>query len=97
MTWSKEAIVALVTVFVMVLFSSLGMIWKHRSILWSLSLLRPGRQNVPFQDVELVSQHAFAYTDWVDMTAARKYQQETYTSLLRMRRGPRYARTSPRL
>lgn len=39
-------------------------------------------------DVELNELPTLQRTGWVDITHARQYQQETYTSLLRMRRGP---------
>jgi hypothetical protein len=29
-SWSKEAIVALITMFVMILLSSIGFLWRHR-------------------------------------------------------------------
>jgi hypothetical protein len=32
--WSKESIVALATIFIMILFSGLGMFWKHGMRTW---------------------------------------------------------------
>jgi hypothetical protein len=40
-------------------------------------------------DIELTSaRHELDRHGWVDIEDARRYQQETYTSLLRMRLGP---------
>jgi hypothetical protein len=34
--WSKEAIVALATIFIMVLLSGLGFVWKHSLGTWAV-------------------------------------------------------------
>jgi hypothetical protein len=34
--WSKEAIVALATIFIMVLLSGLGLVWKHGLGTWAV-------------------------------------------------------------
>jgi hypothetical protein len=108
--WSKESIIALATIFVMLFVSSLGFMMKHR--LTKLTSSRRGRRWTymvaqgmhvkhrrrslrlrTITDIELapVSQTAIS-SNWVVMADVRRYQQETYTSFVRSRRGPRMSR-----
>ncbi|KAH7350293.1 hypothetical protein BKA66DRAFT_431365 [Pyrenochaeta sp. MPI-SDFR-AT-0127] len=90
-SWSKESIVALATIFIMLLLSSIGLICKYHQTpisfrVWSLKryieLMVEGDQ--------LPEVHRPANgLHWVDMADVRRYQQETYSSLIRLRNGPR--------
>jgi hypothetical protein len=46
-SWSKEAIVALVTMFIMMLLSSLGFLWRYRIRIWALIRRRRWSRLVP--------------------------------------------------
>ncbi|KAF2025410.1 hypothetical protein EK21DRAFT_116813 [Setomelanomma holmii] len=81
-SWSKEAIIGLATIFIMILLSGLRVICKH----WS-----KGASSIRFQtrwfndnrnDTELVPlQRAYSNTGWIDIVDVRRYQQENYTSI----------------
>ncbi|KAF1832412.1 hypothetical protein BDW02DRAFT_581252 [Decorospora gaudefroyi] len=92
--WSKEAILALVAIFVMVILSSIGVFCKHRSKYWKLVCFQSRRQKSHLDDEELATIRP--KTCWNDIEDVRRYQQESYTSILRLRRGPRISRTSSR-
>ncbi|OAG14892.1 hypothetical protein CC77DRAFT_502093 [Alternaria alternata] len=95
--WSREAIFALVSIFIMVLLSSIGLACKHclkSPNRWTVSRWRRLLMN----NEELARIHVRpTMSGWVDIVNVRQYQQDTYTSLLRMRRGPRLSRSSSRI
>ncbi|KAF1848194.1 uncharacterized protein K460DRAFT_308170 [Cucurbitaria berberidis CBS 394.84] len=86
-SWSKEAIFALATMFIMLMLSSIGLICKHqrRSIFQSFRWLNA----IPHDEELAVIRQSPHSSGWVDILRVRQYQQESYTSILRMRRGPR--------
>jgi hypothetical protein len=108
--WSRESIIALATIFVMIFLSSLGFMLKHRLRKLMLSCLgqrwpykvaqgihakhwHRSRRLTTLTDIELAPiSHVAISLNWVDMADVRRYQQETYTSFVRSRRGPRMAR-----
>jgi hypothetical protein len=47
----------------------------------------PGKANA-IEDIELNELALVNRTKWVDIAHVRQYQQKSYTSLLRTRRGP---------
>ncbi|KAF2792205.1 hypothetical protein K505DRAFT_338868 [Melanomma pulvis-pyrius CBS 109.77] len=102
--WSKEALFSLLAIFVMALCSSISLAckycivnryqWDTRRCCWvkrkaieldlNLSpISRPSTSSNPNP-----SSSADTWP-WGDMRAVRQHQQETYTSLVRLRRGPR--------
>ncbi|OAL44910.1 hypothetical protein IQ07DRAFT_226176 [Pyrenochaeta sp. DS3sAY3a] len=89
--WSKEAILALTTIFIMILLSSMGVFFKYRTIFIlryaSYFPLHFGSKwPVKRQDEEaaipLQNDNPLV---WGNMQDARRYQQEAYTQVLRMR------------
>jgi hypothetical protein len=109
-SWSKESIIALATIFIMISISALGFIMKHR--LRTFISLRLGQREscmaargthakhcrihprlMALIDIELLPMsRVMTASDWVDMANVRRYQQETYTWQVRLRRGPRTTR-----
>jgi hypothetical protein len=109
-SWSRESIIALATIFVMVFLSCLGFILKHRlrkltssrlGQRWSCMVAQGihtkhwhrSRRLTTHTDIELAPiSHVAISSSWVDMADVRRYQQKTYTSFVRSRRGPRMSR-----
>jgi hypothetical protein len=109
-SWSKESIIALATIFIMIFLSALGFMVKHRlrklvssrlGQRWSCMVAqgihakhwRRSRRLTTLPDIELAPMSRVAISSsWVDMADVRRYQQETYTSFLRSRRGPRMSK-----
>ncbi|KAH6839874.1 hypothetical protein B0T12DRAFT_36655 [Alternaria alternata] len=92
-SWSKEAILAMTSLLVMVLLSGMGMICKSR--MKGSGFWRHRWGSMPTNDQELVIVRTRSNTiDWVDIADVRRYQQNTYTSILRMRRGSSLSNTS---
>ncbi|KAH6851506.1 hypothetical protein BKA58DRAFT_473831 [Alternaria rosae] len=95
--WSKEAVFALVTLFVMVILSGLGLAFKNRlkaSDLWMWYRWR--RRSMDEVELATLRTRTMA-SGWVGIEDVRRYQQATYTSVLRTRRGPRPSRASSRI
>ncbi|OAK94777.1 hypothetical protein IQ06DRAFT_340346 [Phaeosphaeriaceae sp. SRC1lsM3a] len=84
-TWSKEAIIAFATIFVMVFLSSLGIVCKYRTPIRRLVMRLFSR--LIGRDKERL---LFAYrrSHWAELGVVRESQQRTYTSEIRKRRGP---------
>ncbi|KAH7081815.1 hypothetical protein BKA63DRAFT_219893 [Paraphoma chrysanthemicola] len=87
-SWSTEARIGMATIFVMIILSTFGICVKHPK---SVSLLLGVVQS--WAKVEAVAlpttRSSFENSSWVSMADVRRYQQETYTSYTRSRRGPR--------
>ncbi|KAF7670665.1 hypothetical protein GT037_011244 [Alternaria burnsii] len=79
----------------MLLLLGMGMVCKSRmkgSDFW-----RHKWGRIPTNDQELVIVRTRSNTtNWVDIADVRRYQQKTYTSDSRKRRGPRVSSTSSR-
>ncbi|KAF2819511.1 hypothetical protein CC86DRAFT_387929 [Ophiobolus disseminans] len=85
-SWSKEAIISLATIFIMMLFSSFGLFLKRRR---RLSTYAPGSIGAFPEDLEMVTLPSYARKiNWVDIADARRFQQHSYTTMLRTKRGP---------
>ncbi|KAH4059287.1 hypothetical protein HBI04_020530 [Parastagonospora nodorum] len=88
-SWSKEAILALVTIITSLVMSGLGLLFKHRLKTFFPPRLKRHRSLRATQDIELAyGSHADTSCEWVDIERIRRYQQDTYTSLLHTRHGP---------
>lgn len=104
--WSKEALLSLLAILVMIILSSLSLAWKNgllqkarsvRSKFWktkNYDMARKFTETYSLNanklleaiDVECAACSCSGDTHtWVELKAARRHQQETYTSLLRMR------------
>ncbi|EAT89753.1 hypothetical protein HBH56_019160 [Parastagonospora nodorum] len=88
-SWSKEAILALVAIIISLVMSGLGFLFKHRLKTFFPPRLKRRRSVRVTQDIELAyGSHTDTSCEWVDIERIRRYQQDTYTSLLHTRHGP---------
>ncbi|KAF2819513.1 hypothetical protein CC86DRAFT_412821 [Ophiobolus disseminans] len=90
-SWPKDAIIALATIFIMVILSCLRLLCKYPSRALSLSYIWRRRPSMIAEDLELAPLQSVSSSScgWVDIEDVRRYQQRTYTSIVRTRRGPR--------
>ncbi|KAF2477755.1 uncharacterized protein BDR25DRAFT_3558 [Lindgomyces ingoldianus] len=96
--WSKEAIFGLIALFLMIICSSISIVWKCcvlREIKWDVcKVWRPKQKpedvesGVSYSSTRRFSSRAHTICSWVskDMGNIRRHQQETYSKLLRMKR-----------
>ncbi|KAF2025411.1 hypothetical protein EK21DRAFT_93242 [Setomelanomma holmii] len=77
--WSNEAVFALVTLFIMIITSSIGFICKYRRGVMLNTSFMVRSSALDLDKIGLPSHRDSVYTHgWVDMADARRYQQETY-------------------
>ncbi|KAH6851395.1 hypothetical protein BKA58DRAFT_424952 [Alternaria rosae] len=87
--WTKEAIFTLLSVFLTITLAIIGFILRHYVQKRTPGYRRSngGRRTEP--DEELHIDRSPQRPCWVDLAEARRYQQQAYTSVSRLRRGPR--------
>ncbi|KAH7081817.1 hypothetical protein BKA63DRAFT_219908 [Paraphoma chrysanthemicola] len=88
-SWSKEAIFALASIFVMVILSGAGLLYKYWHATWLFLITKIHIQTLRRDEEIVLARYNHRSTGWVNIDVVRQSQQRTYTSMLRRRRGPR--------
>ncbi|KAH3919817.1 hypothetical protein HBH56_019170 [Parastagonospora nodorum] len=89
--WAKEAIIACTTLILMAALPGLkkSYRWTARRLNIAHPRLWRTRREAVDVDTELLPLQSLSdHKGWAGMADVRRYQQDTYTSNIRMRRGP---------